>query len=144
MRLKSMYHTQNCNEDVCFLYGLHDHFHLDRQVCVFTSVKRDKEGHQVSYNRSHRFIYFATIPTILQMGKWYDLNLGIPWLSKHEPWIDWRSKPIANSSPGEGQTLGSNELTLNMQRCRNSSRIGSFIIDDESYDVGDLALLVFL
>ena len=28
----------------------------------------------------------------------YDLILGISWLSKHEPWIDWKRKTIGRSS----------------------------------------------
>ncbi|KAG2966287.1 hypothetical protein PC119_g24748 [Phytophthora cactorum] len=29
----------------------------------------------------------------------YDLTLGMPWLEKHEPWIDWRGKAIGASRP---------------------------------------------
>ncbi|KAG3203177.1 hypothetical protein PC129_g23019 [Phytophthora cactorum] len=29
----------------------------------------------------------------------YDLILGMPWLEKHEPWIDWRGKAIGASRP---------------------------------------------
>ncbi|KAG2960117.1 hypothetical protein PC119_g26495 [Phytophthora cactorum] len=36
--------------------------------------------------------------TVLEMDK-YDLILGIPWLEKHEPWIDWRGKAIGASRP---------------------------------------------
>ncbi|POM71722.1 Gag protein [Phytophthora palmivora] len=35
---------------------------------------------------------------VLDMDK-YDLILGIPWLEKHEPWIDWRGKDIGASRP---------------------------------------------
>ncbi|POM75994.1 LOW QUALITY PROTEIN: Pol protein [Phytophthora palmivora] len=31
---------------------------------------------------------------VLDIDK-YDLILGMPWLEKHEPWIDWRGKAIA-------------------------------------------------
>ncbi|POM62677.1 LOW QUALITY PROTEIN: Gag protein [Phytophthora palmivora] len=34
----------------------------------------------------------------LNMDK-YDLILGIPWLEKHDPWIDWRGKTIRASRP---------------------------------------------
>ncbi|POM78257.1 Hypothetical protein PHPALM_4231 [Phytophthora palmivora] len=39
---------------------------------------------------------------VLDMDK-YDLILGMPWLEKHEPWIDWRGKAIGASlqSPTE-------------------------------------------
>ncbi|KAG3063321.1 hypothetical protein PI124_g22703 [Phytophthora idaei] len=36
--------------------------------------------------------------TVLEMDK-YDLILGMPWLEKHEPWIDWRGKVIGASCP---------------------------------------------
>ncbi|POM71600.1 Reverse transcriptase [Phytophthora palmivora] len=35
---------------------------------------------------------------VLDMDK-YDLILGMPWLEKHEPWIDWRGKAIGTSRP---------------------------------------------
>ncbi|GMF14080.1 unnamed protein product [Phytophthora lilii] len=35
---------------------------------------------------------------VLKMDK-YDLILGMPWLEKHEPWIDWRGKTIGASRP---------------------------------------------
>ncbi|KAG3128182.1 hypothetical protein PC128_g27011 [Phytophthora cactorum] len=36
--------------------------------------------------------------TVLEMDK-DDLILGMPWLEKHEPWIDWRGKAIGASRP---------------------------------------------
>ncbi|KAG4037513.1 hypothetical protein PC123_g26923 [Phytophthora cactorum] len=36
--------------------------------------------------------------TVLEMDK-YALILGMPWLEKHEPWIDWRGKAIGASPP---------------------------------------------
>ncbi|KAE9036442.1 hypothetical protein PR001_g8824 [Phytophthora rubi] len=35
---------------------------------------------------------------VLDMDE-YDLILGMPWLEKHEPWIDWRGKAIGASRP---------------------------------------------
>ncbi|POM63376.1 Hypothetical protein PHPALM_21237 [Phytophthora palmivora] len=35
---------------------------------------------------------------VLDMDK-YDLILGMPWLEKHDPWIDWRGKAIGVSRP---------------------------------------------
>ncbi|KAE8954718.1 hypothetical protein PR002_g32010 [Phytophthora rubi] len=35
---------------------------------------------------------------VLDMDK-YDLILGMPWLEKNEPWIDWRGKAIGASRP---------------------------------------------
>ncbi|KAG3035116.1 hypothetical protein PC120_g1005 [Phytophthora cactorum] len=38
------------------------------------------------FDNSEQFI-------VLEMDK-YDLILGVPWLEKHEPWIEWRGKAI--------------------------------------------------
>ena len=35
---------------------------------------------------------------MLDMDEKYDLILGMPWLQRHEPWIDWRSKAIGPSA----------------------------------------------
>ncbi|POM77425.1 Gag protein [Phytophthora palmivora] len=35
---------------------------------------------------------------VLDMDK-YDLILGMPWLERHESWIDWRGKAIGASRP---------------------------------------------
>ena len=39
---------------------------------------------------------------VLQMQSQYDLILGMPWLQKHQPWIDWRSLTIGSSTQGHG------------------------------------------
>ena len=39
---------------------------------------------------------------LLDLDDRYDLTLGIPWLRKHQPWIDWVTKTIGSSkSPKE-------------------------------------------
>ncbi|GMF40514.1 unnamed protein product [Phytophthora fragariaefolia] len=43
------------------------------------------------FDRTERFI-------VLEMDR-YDLILGMPWLEKHGPWIDWRGKAIGASRP---------------------------------------------
>ncbi|KAG2773584.1 hypothetical protein PC116_g15104 [Phytophthora cactorum] len=49
--------------------------------------------------------------TVLEMDK-YDLILGMPWLEKHEPWIDWRCKEIGASRPAvSDRALVSHVLT---------------------------------
>ena len=35
--------------------------------------------------------------TVLGMESPYDLILGMPWLVKHQPWIDWRTCTVARS-----------------------------------------------
>ncbi|KAL7689579.1 putative aspartic peptidase domain superfamily [Plasmopara halstedii] len=50
-----------------------------------------------------------TVFTVFEMDERYDLILGIPWLDKPEPWIDWRSRTIGGGSFGVGKTFGSND-----------------------------------
>ncbi|KAF1333193.1 Pol protein, partial [Globisporangium splendens] len=47
---------------------------------------------------------------VLAMGSKYDLILGMPWLAKHQPWIDWRARTIGSSTPSsdEERRLGEN------------------------------------
>ena len=40
---------------------------------------------------------------VLEMGAKYDLILGMPWLAKHQPWIDWRARTIGSSSPSSDE-----------------------------------------
>ncbi|POM74883.1 Gag protein, partial [Phytophthora palmivora] len=49
------------------------------------------DGTVVNVPRTESFL-------VLDMDK-YDLILGMPWLEKHEPWIDWRGKAIGASWP---------------------------------------------
>ncbi|KAJ8524108.1 hypothetical protein ON010_g17010 [Phytophthora cinnamomi] len=48
---------------------------------------------------------------VLDLDSRYDLILGMAWLERHEPWIDWRSKTLGvmRYSPGGG--LASHEPT---------------------------------
>ncbi|GMF38571.1 unnamed protein product [Phytophthora fragariaefolia] len=55
------------------------------RVLVGLSVKFE------DFDSTERFI-------VLEMDK-YDLILGMPWLEKDEPWIDWRGKAIGASRP---------------------------------------------
>ena len=36
---------------------------------------------------------------VLEMDSKYDVILGMPWLAKHQPWIDWSSKTIGSIDP---------------------------------------------
>ena len=40
---------------------------------------------------------------VLGMESTYDLILGMPWLVKHQPWIDWRTLTLASSTQDTGQ-----------------------------------------
>ena len=35
----------------------------------------------------------------------YDLILVMPWLVKHQPWIDWRTRTVASSTQGNGKVV---------------------------------------
>ncbi|KAF1318323.1 reverse transcriptase, partial [Globisporangium splendens] len=50
---------------------------------------------------SFRFCDFVCKETfvVLAMGSKYGLILGVPWLAKHQPWIDWRARTIGSSTP---------------------------------------------
>jgi len=44
---------------------------------------------------------------VMDLDDRYDLILGISWLSKHEPWIDWKRKTIGRSVPPRPQAANS-------------------------------------
>lgn len=46
-----------------------------------------------------KFEDFNSVETcvVLDMDARYDVILGVPWLVKHQPWIDWRTRPIGSS-----------------------------------------------
>ena len=35
----------------------------------------------------------------------YDFILGMPWLAKHQPWIDWRTRTVASSTQDTGKDV---------------------------------------
>ncbi|CAI5703334.1 unnamed protein product [Peronospora effusa] len=43
--------------------------------------------------------------TVLGMESPYDLILGMPWLAKHQPWIDWRTRTVASSTQDTGKDV---------------------------------------
>ena len=47
-------------------------------------------------NLGIKFLDFDSIERclVLDLNSRYDLILGIAWLERHEPWIDWRSKTL--------------------------------------------------
>uniref|UniRef100_H3GQN2 Reverse transcriptase domain-containing protein n=1 Tax=Phytophthora ramorum TaxID=164328 RepID=H3GQN2_PHYRM len=70
------------------------------------------------FNSTERFL-------VLDMDK-YDLILGMPWLEKHEPWIDWRGKAIgASRSAATDRALVSHVPTSVSSRAYHRSRVGN-------------------
>ena len=49
---------------------------------------------KVPLNLGIKFFDFDSIERclVLDLDSRYDLILGMAWLERHEPWIDWRSK----------------------------------------------------
>ena len=41
---------------------------------------------------------------VLEMGQKYDLIVGMPWLARHQPWIDWRTRTIGSSTPSSDES----------------------------------------
>ncbi|POM61743.1 LOW QUALITY PROTEIN: Pol protein, partial [Phytophthora palmivora] len=69
----------------------------------YADALRESEGRgQVSVRLADdlavKFEAFDSTEAFLVMDK-YDLILSMPWLEKHEPWIDWRGKAIGLSRP---------------------------------------------
>ena len=49
---------------------------------------------------------------VLDLGSIYDLILGMAWLERHEPWIDWRSKTLGATRIVSDEALESHEPTF--------------------------------
>jgi len=60
--------------------------------------------------------------TILDMDGRFDLILGMPWLQRDEPWIDWRTRSIGSSTPGESGALVSNDPTFALHQRSKRTR----------------------
>ena len=54
---------------------------------------------------------------VLDLDSRYDLILGMAWLERHEPWIDWRSKTLG-ATRNVSSDLGSHEPTFARQQKR--------------------------
>ncbi|GMF44473.1 unnamed protein product [Phytophthora fragariaefolia] len=48
---------------------------------------------------------------VLELDARYDLILGMTWLERHEPWIDWRSKTLGATHFSPSGALASHEPT---------------------------------
>ncbi|CAH0489870.1 unnamed protein product [Peronospora farinosa] len=56
------------------------------------------EGVQVELDFSFSDFSCKEKFTVLGMESPYDPVLGMPWLAKHQPWIDWRTRTVARST----------------------------------------------
>ncbi|POM81959.1 Elicitin, partial [Phytophthora palmivora] len=65
---------------------------------------------------------------VLDMDK-YDLILGMPWLEKHEPWIDWRGKAIGAIRP-QYRALVSNVPTSVRDWGARDGRQGAYVPEE--------------
>ncbi|KAF1325088.1 reverse transcriptase, partial [Globisporangium splendens] len=61
------------------------------------------EGVQVELSFSFCDFVCKETFVVLAMGSKYDLILGMPWLAKHQPWIDWRERTIGSSTPSSDE-----------------------------------------
>ena len=66
-----------------------------------------------------KFEDFDAVETcmVLDMDARYDVILGMPWLMRHQPWIDWRTKSIGASMPlASGRALAGHTSTSARKR----------------------------
>ncbi|GMF37376.1 unnamed protein product [Phytophthora fragariaefolia] len=66
------------------------------------SVARNSALYASALEASHGNTDFDDLASVepfivLDMDDQYDLILDMPWLAKHEPWIDWRSRTIGGN-----------------------------------------------
>ena len=53
---------------------------------------------------------------VLDLDSRYDLILGMAWIKRHEPWIDWRSKTSGATRNVPSEVLESYEPTFARQQ----------------------------
>uniref|UniRef100_H3H760 Reverse transcriptase domain-containing protein n=1 Tax=Phytophthora ramorum TaxID=164328 RepID=H3H760_PHYRM len=68
---------------------------------------------KVPVNLGVKFLDFDSVERclVLDLDSRYDLILGMAWLERHEPWIDWRSKTLGATWLPPGEALASHEPT---------------------------------
>ena len=67
-----------------------------------------------------KFLDFDSVERclVLDLDSRYDLILGMAWLERHEPWIDWRSKTLGATRNVPRNVLESHEPTFARQQKR--------------------------
>uniref|UniRef100_H3H286 Integrase catalytic domain-containing protein n=1 Tax=Phytophthora ramorum TaxID=164328 RepID=H3H286_PHYRM len=68
---------------------------------------------KIPVNLGVKFLDFDSVERclVLDLDSRYDLILGMAWLERHEPWIDWRSKTLGATRLPPGEALASHEPT---------------------------------
>ena len=68
-----------------------------------------------------KFLDFDSIERclVLDLDSRYDLILGMAWLERHEPRIDWRSKTLGATRNVPSEDLESHEPTFARQQKRH-------------------------
>ena len=68
---------------------------------------------KVPINLGVKFLDFDCVERclVLDLDTRYDLILGMAWLERHEPWIDWRSKTLGATRAAPSGALESHEPT---------------------------------
>ena len=75
---------------------------------------------KVPLNLGLKFLDFNSVERclVLDLDSRYDLILGMAWLERHEPWIDWRSKTLGATRIVSDEALESHEPTFaRKQKC---------------------------
>ena len=69
---------------------------------------------KVVLNLGVKFLDFNSIELriVLDLDSRYDLTLGIVWLERHEPWIDWSSKTLGATRDVSSEAFESHEPTF--------------------------------
>jgi hypothetical protein len=68
---------------------------------------------KVAVNLGVKFLDFDSVERclVIDLDSRYDLIVGMAWLERHEPWIDWRSKTLGTTRLSPGGALASHEPT---------------------------------
>ena len=74
-------------------------------VCLANGTLVKSEG--VPVELAFKFSDFSCKEkfTVLDTEGTYDLILGMPWLAKHQPWVDWRARTVARSTQDTGKDV---------------------------------------
>ena len=75
---------------------------------------------KIALNLNIQFLDFDSTERclVLDLDSRYDLILGMAWLERHEPWIDWRSKTLGATRNVPSGALESHEPTFARQQKR--------------------------